>query len=111
MLKFSLFENPITLDPKDRTAVTQINQSYTLEEVFEQMSSRGSTVTKAEALSVYEELCLAIEQLVKDGNSVNTPLFNVWSSIVGVFKGDDDNFHPLRHQVKLRITPGTRLRE
>lgn len=111
MIKYALFENSMTSDPSDRVAVTQINQSLTLEEVFEQMSSRGSTVTRAEALSVFEELCLAIVQLVKAGNSVNTPLFNISPSISGVFDGDDDTFDASRHKVKLRINPGSRLRE
>ncbi|MBO9570654.1 MAG: DUF4469 domain-containing protein [Chitinophagaceae bacterium] len=110
-LYYALVENHVTPDPNDRSAMALPNQSFTLEDVFDRMTSRGSTVTKAEGLSVMEELTHAIEQLVKDGNSVNTPLFNIQPSIVGVFTSDDDGFDYSRHQVKLRINPGKRLRE
>lgn len=101
----------MTPDPNDRMAITKINMTYTLEDVFALMMSRGSTVTKAEGLSVFEELCLAIEQAVRDGNSVVTPLFNIQPSIRGVFLSDTDPFSAGRHQVKLRINPGKRLRQ
>lgn len=101
----------MTPDPNDRMAVTQVSQSFTLDDVIDQMISRGSTVTKAEALSVYEELSLAIEQLIKNGNSISTPLFTIMPRVVGVFNNDGDSFDSSRHQVKLRINPGIRLRE
>ena len=109
-LKYSLVDNPMTGGPNDRMAISSVNQGYALEDVIDRMISRGSTVTKAEALSVFEELSLAIELLVKDGNSINTPLFKISPSVVGAFEGDDDSFDPKRHQVKLRINPGGRLR-
>jgi hypothetical protein len=110
-LLYSLIENPMTPDPNDRMAITQVNESFTLDDVIDQMISRGSTVTKAEALSVYEEFSLAIEQLIRNGNSISTPLFTIMPRVVGVFNSDDDSFDSSRHQVKLRINPGMRLRE
>lgn len=50
-LKFALFENNLTSDPNDYMAVVQGLQSKTQEDVIDYMVSRGSTVTKAEALS------------------------------------------------------------
>jgi hypothetical protein len=110
-LKYSLIDNPMTADPDDRMAMTSVNQSFELGDVIDEMISRGSTVTRAEALSVFDELCLAIERLVENGNSVVTPLFNIAPSLVGVFTNDDDSFDRSRHQVKLRIRPGLRLRQ
>jgi len=109
-LNYYLIDNPMTPDPADRMAISVVNQAYTLEDVIDEMISRGSTVTKAEALSVFEELARAIEVLVKDGNSVNTPLFIVSPGVVGVFANDDEGFDHSRHKVKLRIRPGNRLR-
>lgn len=110
-LKFALFENHLTSDPGDYMAVVQNLQSKTQEDVIDQMIGRGSTVTKAEALSVLEEYATAIEQLLKDGYSINTPIFNLSPSVKGVFMGADQAFTPSIHSVKINITAGSRLRE
>ncbi|MFV0376708.1 MAG: DNA-binding domain-containing protein, partial [Mangrovibacterium sp.] len=110
-LHFALFENHLTPDPTDFMAVVQDLQAKTQDDVMNLMVSRGSTVTKAEALAVFEEYALAIEQLLKDGNSVNTPLFNLSPSIKGVFYSETENFNPAIHTVRLNITPGIRLRQ
>lgn len=108
-LKIALFENHLTSDPNDYMAVVQDLQSKTQEDVIDQMIGRGSTVTKAEALSVMEEYAASIEQLLKDGFSINTPLFNLSPSVKGVFSGPEENFNPTVHSVKINITTGTRL--
>ncbi|MFV0378278.1 MAG: DNA-binding domain-containing protein [Mangrovibacterium sp.] len=110
-LHFALFENHLTPDPTDYMAVVQDLPSKTQDDVINLMISRGSTVTKAEALAVFEEYALAIELLVRDGNSVNTPLFNLSPSIKGVFHSETENFNPAIHTVRLNITPGVRLRQ
>jgi len=110
-LKFALFENHLTSDPNDYMAVVQDLQSKTQEDVINLMIGRGSTVTKAETLSVLEEYRLAIEQLLKDGYAINTPIFNLSPSVKGLFQGPDQNFNSAIHTVKINITTGTRLRE
>lgn len=110
-LKFALFENHLTSDPDDYMAVVQNLQSKTQEDVINLMISRGSTVTKAETLSVLEEYRVAIEQLLKDGYAINTPIFNLSPSVKGLFQGPGQNFNPALHSVKINITTGTRLRE
>lgn len=110
-LKFALFENHLTSDPNDFMAVVQDLQSKTQEDVIELMIGRGSTVTRAEALSVLEEYTGAIFQLLKAGYSINTPIFNLSPSIKGTFSGADQSFNSAVHSVKINITPGTRLRE
>lgn len=110
-LNYYLVDNTMTPDPNDRRAVVLPRQSFSINAIIDQMISRGSTVTKAEALSVYEELSLAMENILKEGNSINTPLFKVTPTITGVFVNDEDSFDPERHEVKLRINPGLRLRQ
>ena len=103
--------NVITPDPDDYMAVTINGKTYTLEDVYDLMTHEGSTITKAEALAAFEEIVKAIIRLVNDGNSVTTSLVNISARIVGVFNGEDDRFDASRHQVKLRVQPGTRLRD
>jgi hypothetical protein len=110
-LKFALFENHLTTDPDDYMAVVQDLRSKTQEDVIDLMISRGSTVTKAEALSVLEEYAGAIVLLLKDGYAINTPIFNLSPSIKGTFYGPDEAFNSSAHAVKINITAGTRLRE
>lgn len=110
-LDYALFENHLTSDPNDYMAVVQNQQSKNQEDVIDLMVSRGSTVTKAEALAVFEEYALAVEQLVKNGHAVNTPLFNLSLSVKGVFNREDETFNPSAHSVKINVTPGTRLKE
>lgn len=110
-LKFALFENHLTSDPNDYMAVVQDVPAKMQDDVFDVMISRGSTVTKAEALSVTEEYTVALLQLLKDGYSINTPIFNLSPSIKGVFHGADQSFNKAIHSVKINVTPGARLRE
>jgi hypothetical protein len=109
-LEYFLIDNPITPDPNDRRAVPKITRFYTMEDVYDQMVSRGSTVTRGEGLSTIEEFILAITTLLKDGGAINTPLIRIAPTITGVFTSDDDAFDRSRHAVNLRITAGERLR-
>ncbi|AYB34068.1 DNA-binding domain-containing protein [Chryseolinea soli] len=111
MIRYSLVENNLTPDPDDHVAGVQPIGTKTMEQVVDMMISRGSTVTKAEALSVFEELTLAMVQVVRDGYNVVTPLFNASVSIVGVFTNANDVFNPSRHELKVRIKPGLRMKE
>jgi len=110
-LNFALHKNHLTAGPTDYKAVVQNPNSKTLDDIIDLMVSRGSTITRAEALATLEEYRLAVEQLVKDGNNIRTPLVNVSLSIKGVFTGEDANFDPSRHSVRINVIPGTSLRE
>jgi len=110
-LYYSLSDNPMTPNPRDYVAKTQVNNSLSMEDIFDLMTSRGSTITKAEGLAVMEEFFNAVGQAVKNGSSIKTPLFNILPSISGVFNSPEDRFDPLRHQVRVRINPGKRLKE
>ncbi|MDZ7690994.1 MAG: DNA-binding domain-containing protein [Balneolaceae bacterium] len=52
-----------------------------------------------------------IINIVRQGNSVVTPLVNIMPSISGVFDSEEDRFDANRHQVNLSISPGVRLRD
>jgi hypothetical protein len=108
-LKYSLIPNHLTDDPDDYMGIVQDQQSYTIEDIIDIMIGRGSTVTKAEALSVIEEYEAAIEQILARGGSVNTSLFRTKDSIAGVFTDKFDTFDPSRHYIRRNLIPGHRI--
>lgn len=109
-LEYYLIRNHITDNPNDYRAVSRNASSYTIEDVYKQMTREGSTVTKAEALAVFEEITQAITSILQDGHSVVTPLVNISSSVTGVFDTEEDQFDSDRHQVQLNLNSGLRLK-
>ncbi|MEO1052819.1 MAG: DNA-binding domain-containing protein [Bacteroidota bacterium] len=109
-LKYSLLDNPLTTAEGDFRAQVQDRVVKDIDDIINLMIYRGSTVTKAEALSVIEEFSLAVAQFVSEGNNVNTDLFNISPSIRGVFAEVGEGFNRDKHNVNLNIRPGSRLR-
>ena len=109
-LQYALYPNYLTTDPNDYMAIVQDQESHEIEDIIDIMISRGSTVTKAEALSVIEEYEAAIEQVLADGESVNTSIMRVTGSIPGVFNELTDRFDEARHYVRLNMNPGPRVK-
>lgn len=110
-LDYYISQNRITPNADDYMAVSVNRQRYTIEQVYDHMTREGSTLTKAEALAAFEEVTQGIINIVRQGNSVVTPLVNIMPSISGVFDSDEDSFDRGRHQVNLSINPGVRLRK
>lgn len=110
-LKYYLVPNQMTEGPDDYMAVSSNTKSFSIEDVFDYMTRSGSTVTKAEALAVFEEITQGIFNIVQQGDSVVTPLVNIKSNISGVFQSDDDSFDSRRHQVRINVSAGLRLKE
>ncbi len=110
-LKFSLFPNHLTTEPGDYMAVTTDKITVGRKEIIARMIRSGSTVTKAEALSVLEEYSRALEEYLKEGASVVTPLYRIVPSISGVFDDRQEAFSADKHRINLNIHPGLRLRE
>jgi hypothetical protein len=81
-----------------------------MEYVIKRIIKQGSTVVKADILSVLEDYHDIIETLLQDGINVITPTANYRVSIKGTFAGRSDSFDPSRHQVVARVSTGARLR-
>ncbi|MDM8158182.1 DNA-binding domain-containing protein [Labilibaculum sp. K2S] len=109
VLRYGLIPNHLTDDPDDYMGMVTDNETVTTEQIVEQMIGKGSTVTKAEALSVIEEFSYAVVQAVASGNNVNTELFKVYPSISGVFANESDGFDKKRHAIRLNLNAGPRL--
>lgn len=109
-INYVLFENTLTDDPSDYRAVVRPKSTAELEDVIERMVQHGSTVGKADILSVLEDYYSTVERMVLEGVNVNTPGANYRTSIRGVFEGLTDTFDPSRHQVRAVVNPGKRFR-
>lgn len=101
----------MTSDSDDYMAVSISPESYTIEDIYDNMTREGSTVTKAEALAGFEEVTQSIIKLVEQGHSVATPLVNIRPGISGVFEGQEDSFDNKRHEININVTAGQRLRK
>lgn len=109
-LQYYLIPNHIRSDADHYLAISKHSKSVTLDDVFDRMTREGSTITKAEALAVFEEITQRITEFVQEGYSVKTPLVNIRSDVSGKFIDDEDNFDHERHKVKINVSVGKRLR-
>lgn len=109
-INYSLFENNLTSDPDDYMAMVQPVGTADLDVIIERMIKQGSTVTKADTLSVLEDYFTAVESMILEGMNVTTPIANFGASIRGVFNGQTDSFNKARHQITPTVNPGKRLR-
>lgn len=109
-LEYHLIPNHIKPESDHYLAISKHSKSATLDDLFDGITREGSTITKAEALAVFEEITQRITEFVQEGYSVKTPLVNIRSDVKGKFVDDEDNFDPGRHKVKINVTAGKRLR-
>ncbi|MDR1984153.1 MAG: DUF4469 domain-containing protein, partial [Prevotellaceae bacterium] len=111
MLQYHLLENLMTPTPDDAMAQVVNLRSHTDEQIAEQMLKRGTLLTKADILAVLEVYREVILDIIADGGSVNTRLFNISPSISGVFNGMNDSFDPHRHKIHVNFHHGVAVRE
>jgi hypothetical protein len=110
-LRYGLIPNHLTDDPNDYKGVVTENETITMDQIIDQMIGRGSTVTKAEALSVLEEFSHVVVDAVTKGNNISIDLFKIYPSITGVFVDQQDDFDPSRHTIRLNMNAGPRLKD
>lgn len=110
MLEYYIIQNHISNGSDNYMAVSSNSQTYTIEDVFDEIVHPGSSISKAEALATFESLTEGIMKFVRQGNSVVTPLVNIRSDIKGVFESDESTYDPSKQQVVVNMSPGLRLR-
>ena len=110
MLKYSLTRNLLTDEAGNYTAKAQSSGSYDKEAIIANMLWRGSLLTRTDILAVLNGFEESIANIIHDGGTVNTPLFNTSFSISGVFEGAVDNFDLKRHKVNVKFIKGILIR-
>lgn len=112
MLKYILVDNPLTKDrTDDYSAQPVVSKTYGRDEIIDLMLRKGTLVTKTDAVAVMNNLEEVIVDIIKEGSTVNLPVFNTSFSISGVFDGPMDAFDPSRHKLNVNLTKGTLLRD
>ncbi len=111
-IKYALFENNLTPDPSDFSAVVQIAGSWDLAIIADKIVARGSTVGKADVLAVLTDAVSVCEEGVGESNRINFGgLVQLFPRVKGVFTGATDTFDPARHSVDVGANPGSEIRD
>jgi hypothetical protein len=109
MLKYSLVENALALNPNGYVAKVSSPETKDMNAIIDYMVSEGTGLTRPQALAYFEKLIQSIEYFVGQGHRVTTPLFRVKPTITGVFANSDDAFDSSRHSINIRTSSGLRL--
>ncbi|MDR1258641.1 MAG: DUF4469 domain-containing protein, partial [Tannerellaceae bacterium] len=104
-------DNPLTERTDDYVAQTHVKTSYNREQFIDLMLERGTLMTRTDAVAVLNNIEETVAYIVRNGGSVNLPLFNTGFSITGVFNSPLDAFDPNRHHLNVTIHDGLRLRQ
>ena len=111
MLKYSLYDNPITPDPTDFMAVVQDSEKVTVEELIKDVTVPGSILKETECVAVFHAILKALGKKLHEGKGFASEYLVLDHSIKGVFTSEDDTVDPNRHQVSVNVRLGSTLRE
>ena len=92
-------------------ARVQTLDAVTMSDLVDRIVAHGSTVGRADILSVLDDYHTIIADLLMLGMSVVTPTVCYRPGIAGIFTGLGDSFDPLRHHLVARIRPGALLKK
>ncbi len=110
-IRYILIPNALTANPDDFSARVLTNNVLEMEEIIDAIVGMGSTVTRADILSVISDLTTAIGKALLAGNRVSLPFGQFALSIQGVFDDLDEVFDPSKHQLTIIVRPGAPLRK
>jgi hypothetical protein len=110
-IEYTLRENRLTAEPGDYMAMVTSTRTADYEEVIDRVVRQGTTVGKADAISVIESTLVAVKDLLIEGANVNLPFANFSCSIKGTFNGPEDTFDPSRHQIVINVSATKELRD
>jgi len=111
MIHYSLTKD--RMNPEKGGYIAKVSQwaKTDLDDILDYMVAEGTGLTRPQALAYLEKLTQTVEHFIELRGGVTTPLFRIQTTISGVFRNKGDKFDPERHQINLRITPGTRLED
>jgi hypothetical protein len=81
------------------------------ETIIEHITRKATTISEADIRGVITVLNDVVEEMLKVGMNITTPLFNIRCSIQGLFDGPTDQFDPKRHRIVAKVSAGRSLRQ
>jgi hypothetical protein len=111
MIKYCLVENALSENNKNYLAKVYRLENKDLDDVIKYMVEEGSGLTRHQAMAYFERLSQAVMRFTEEGCSVSTPLFQVRTTISGVFDDLFDCYDADRHQLHIRVSAGKRLQK
>jgi len=111
MIHYSLTKD--RMNPETGGYIAKVKQwaKTDLDNIMDYMVAEGTGLTRPQALAYFEKLMQSIEHFIEIRGGITTPLFQVRTTISGVFLNKSDMFDPSRHSINLRIRPGFRLKK
>ena len=111
-INFTLVPNHLNGSDEARfIARVQSTGSLNMPQIIELMLKKGSTVTKADIVSVLENYAEIIETFLGLGYIVNTNIARFRPSIKGTFASNSDPFDPASHALSINASPSPRILE
>jgi hypothetical protein len=108
-IKYTL-ENYYLTGGNGLRARVHATHSVDLDGIADLILRQGSTVTRADVLSVLHGFEVAVVNVLLEGGRVNTPLANYWVSIKGIFEQGNLDFDAGCHRVVGTISQGKLLK-
>jgi hypothetical protein len=109
-LEYTLHENKLKGDPDSFYAKVSNTGTATIDDLIDEATGSGSTLTRAEAYAFLEEFNRAELKFLKAGYRINTEMYNISHSISGIFNNRKDKYDAIRHSVNINVSPGTKLK-
>jgi DNA-binding domain len=111
MLKYGLYDNPVTENPDDCKAIVQDEEKVTVEELIERITGAGSILKETESVAVLHAIFKALGKVLQEGKGFTSDYLVLDHSIKGVFTNAEDSFDPNRHQVCVNVRLGSAMRQ
>lgn len=111
MLRYALIENQLTGRPNDYSAQVYASKTFDKDEFIKRLLKKGTLMTKTDAVAAMNAIEDTVVEILKEGGTLNLPLFNTSFSVSGVFEGPLDNFDGKRHKLNIKLNKGILLRE
>lgn len=111
MVKYSLFDNPVTPDPDDCKAIVQDAEKIGIDDLIDDVTTEGSILKRTECVAVVHAVFMALGKQLKKGKGFTSDYLVLSHSIKGVFDNQEDSFDPKRHQICVNVRLGSALRQ
>ena len=110
-LQYELYKNKLGTNPKGYYARVVKQQVHDRTKLIELMVHRGTSLTKADIEAALTCLDQVIMQIIKNGEGVNTGLFNIHLDVKGGFANVHSHFNPNEHKLAISINATKQLKE